>query len=561
MKAFADLLEALVLTPSRNAKLALLTGYFKRTPDPDRGWALACLAGSLELRNATASGLRTLVEECVDPTLFRLSYDYVGDLAETVALIWPEGKSQHLRLADVVETLQGSTREGARTHIKGWLDCLGASERLALIKLATGGLRVGVSERLAKTALAAMHEDPENTLSDIEEMWHGLEPPFVSLFAWLDGNAPMPQVDLRLAFRPVMLAHPLDSGLYSADERKVGLHEEDGSADWSLQRLDAKLDPAEHSAEWKWDGIRVQAISLDGERRLYTRMGEDIGRSFPDVLAAMNFEGVVDGELLVARTHETGLTIAPFADLQKRLGRKSPGAKTLRENPAHIRLYDLLHDGDEDIRPLSFSDRRARLDAWFAAQPILGGVDLSPIVPFSTWAELAAIRATSRDTGQEGLMLKRLDSAYVGGRPTGPWWKWKRDPLSADCVVMYAQRGHGRRSSYYSDFTFGCWREGPEGTELTPVGKAYSGFTDAELARLDKWVRDNTTERFGPVRAVKRGLVFEVSFDAVQRSTRHKSGIAMRFPRIKRIRWDKPVHEADRVEALEEMIEGGAGSR
>ncbi len=555
MKAFADLLEALILTPSRNAKLALLTEYFRRTPDPDRGWALACLAGTLELRNATASGLRSVVEERADPTLFRLSYDYVGDLAETIALIWPGGESRLVRLADVVETLQGSTRQQAGKHIEGWLDCLEASERLALIKLATGGLRVGVSERLAKTALAAMNDNAEATLSQIEEIWHGLEPPYISLFAWLDGSAPMPQVDLRLAFRPVMLAHPLDSGLYSADERKAGLHEEDGFAEWSLQRLDAKLHPAEHSAEWKWDGIRVQAISLDGERRLYTRMGEDIGHSFPDVLAAMNFEGVTDGELLVARADTNGPVIAPFADLQKRLGRKSPGAKTLRENPAHIRLYDLLHDGDEDIRPLSFAERRARLDAWFAAQPILGGVDLSPIVPFETWEELAAIRATSRDTGQEGLMLKRLDSAYVGGRPTGPWWKWKRDPLSADCVVMYAQRGHGRRSSYYSDFTFGCWREGPESTELTPVGKAYSGFTDAELSRLDKWVRDNTTERFGPVRAVKRGLVFEVSFDAVQRSTRHKSGIAMRFPRIKRIRWDKPVHEADKLSALEAMIE------
>lgn len=554
MKPFADLLEALVLTPSRNAKLALLTEYFRRAPDPDRGWALASVAGSLELRNATASGLRTVVEERVDPALFRLSYDYVGDLAETVALIWPEGASEPLRLSDVVETLQGSTRDQARKHIEGWLDRLGASERLALIKLATGGLRVGMSERLAKTALAAMREDADETLSHIEEMWHGLEPPYVSLFAWLDGSAPMPEVDLRLAFRPVMLAHPLDGGLYSAEERKEGLHEQEGSADWTMQRLNAKLIPADYSAEWKWDGIRVQAISLDGERRLYTRMGEEISGSFPDVIGNMNFQGVADGELLVARPGDDGLSIAPFADLQKRLGRKSPGAKTLRDNPAHIRLYDLLHDGVDDIRPLSFAERRGRLDVWFPAQPTLTGVDLSPIVPFETWEELAAIRATSRDAGEEGLMLKQLSSAYVGGRPTGPWWKWKRDPLSADCVVMYAQRGHGKRSSYYSDFTFGCWRDGPEGTELTPVGKAYSGFTDKELVKLDKWVRDNTTERFGPVRAVKRGLVFEVSFDAVQRSTRHKSGIAMRFPRIKRIRWDKPVHEADRVTALEKMI-------
>ena len=555
MKPFADLLEALVLTPSRNAKLALLTEYFRRTPDPDRGWALACIAGSLELRNATASGLRGLVEERVDPTLFRLSYDFVGDLAETIALIWPEAANETLRLSEVVETLQGATREQARKHIEGWLDRLGASERLALIKLATGGLRVGVSERLAKTALAPMRDDTEQTLSHIEEMWHGLEPPYISLFAWLDGTAPMPEVDLRLAFRPVMLAHPLDGGLYSAEERKAGLHEQDGAADWSLQRLKAKLDPKEHSAEWKWDGVRVQAISLEGERRLYTRMGEDIGGSFPDIIANMTFNGVADGELLVARMTDDGPAVAPFADLQKRLGRKSPGAKTLREFPAHIRLYDLLHDGAEDIRALPFAERRAKLDAWFLKQPILGGIDLSPLVPFATWEALAAIRATSRDAGQEGLMLKRLDSAYVGGRPTGPWWKWKRDPLSADCVVMYAQRGHGRRSSYYSDFTFGCWRDGPEGIELAPVGKAYSGFTDAELAKLDKWVRDNTTERFGPVRAVKRGLVFEVSFDAVQRSTRHKSGIAMRFPRIKRIRWDKPVHEADKLSALEAMVE------
>ncbi len=552
MKAFARLLESLVMTPSRNAKLTLLTDYFRSQPDPDRGWALACIAGSLELRNVTGSTLRTMAEERVDPVLFRMSYDYVGDLAEAVALIWPSPEepveTTPLRLSSVVETLATATRPQAMAHLAGWMDRLAPSERLALLKLATGGLRVGVSERLAKTALAAMHGE-EGTLDRVEEMWHGLEPPYVSLMQWLDGSQAAPQVDLTHAFRPMMLAHPLDNGLYSVDERRERLHESDESDAITVERLGEKLNPAEHSAEWKWDGIRVQAVSLGGERRLYTRMGEEISGSFPDVVAAMDFEGVVDGELLVVREGE----VANFADLQKRLGRKSPGAKIMRDSPGHIRLYDLLHDGAEDVRALPFGARRAALDAWFSRQPVERGIDLSPVIPFKTWQELYDVRSTSRDIGQEGLMLKRLDAPYVGGRPTGPWWKWKRDPLTADCVMMYAQRGHGKRSSFYSDYTFGAWREG----ELTPVGKAYSGFTDEELKRLDKWVRDNTTDRYGPVRAVKFALVLEVNFDAVQRSARHKSGIAMRFPRIKRIRWDKPAHEADRIETLEEMIPVG----
>lgn len=553
MKAFARLLESLVMTPSRNAKLTLLTDYFRTQPDPDRGWALACIAGSLDLRNVTGSTLRTMAEERVDPVLFRMSYDYVGDLAETVALIWPvpeQTDTAPLRLSSVVETLAGATRAQAAEHIAGWLDRLAPSERLGLLKLATGGLRVGVSQRLAKTALAAMRPDEPDVLDRIEEMWHGLEPPYVSLLQWLDDTAPPPQVDLTLAFRPMMLAHPLDSTLYTVEERRDRLHESDVSDTLTVERMEAKLNPAEHSAEWKWDGIRIQAVSLNGEKRLYTRMGEEIGHSFPDVIANMRFEGAADGELLVMREGN----VAPFFDLQKRLGRKSPGARTMRDSPGHVRLYDLLHDGHEDLRGQTFDARRARLESWFGEQPVEGGVDLSPVIPFETWAELSAVRDTARADEQEGLMLKRRDSVYVGGRPTGPWWKWKRAPLTADCVMMYAQRGHGRRSSFYSDYTFGAWRDGPEGAELTPVGKAYSGFTDEELKRLDKWVRDNTTDRFGPVRAVKFALVLEISFDAVQRSTRHKSGIAMRFPRIKRIRWDKPAHEADRLSFFEDLV-------
>ena len=554
MTPFARLLEALVLTPSRNAKLTMLTRYFRDAPDPDRGWALAALAGTLDLKSATASNLRAMVEERVDPVLFRMSYDYVGDLAETIALIWPgRGAAPiELPLSEVVDTLSGASREEASQHIAGWLDRLGTSERLALIKLATGGLRIGVSERLAKTALAGLRDDDEATLTQIEELWHGVEPPYTELFEWLDGKASAPQIDLTFAFRPMMLAHPIDNALYSAEERRAGLHEE--NSDWTLARLNDRLAPEDFIAEWKWDGIRVQAIRFGHEARLYTRAGEEISGSFPDVIDAMGFEGVADGELLVMREGE----VAPFADLQKRLGRKKPGAKTLRDGPGHIRIYDLLHDGVEDLRMLPLETRRRRLDHWGAGFEAgfktAQRVDLSPVITFKSWDELTAIRAAARENGQEGLMLKRRDSLYTGGRPTGPWWKWKRAPLSADCVLMYAQRGHGKRSSYYSDFTFGAWRDGAKGPELTPVGKAYSGFTDEELLRLDKWVRANTTDRYGPVRAVEIGLVFEVSFDAVQASARHKSGIAMRFPRVKRIRWDKPADEADTLATLSEMI-------
>lgn len=242
--------------------------------------------------------------------------------------------------------------------------------------------------------------------------------------------------------------------------------------------------------------------------------------------------------------------VAPFADLQKRLGRKRVGKKTLTDFPAHIRAYDLLDDSGEDLRDMPWHQRRTRLEA-FGTHP---RIDLSPTIPFTDWAELQALRDNARDDLMEGLMLKRRDSPYLAGRPVGQWWKWKRDPLEADCVMMYAQRGHGKRSSYYSDYTFGAWVDGPEGHYLLPVGKAYSGFTDAELEQLDRFVRSNFTQRFGPVRAVKPKLVLEIAFDAIQESKRHKSGVAMRFPRIKRIRWDKPAEEADTLDALRALI-------
>ena len=323
--------------------------------------------------------------------------------------------------------------------------------------------------------------------------------------------------------------------------------------------------PSEFMAEWKWDGIRIQAaagLNDKGDRvaRLYSRTGEEISKSFPDLLEALRLPGTIDGELLILREGR----VQSFNVLQQRLNRKTVNAKLLADFPAHLRAYDLLVDGNEDIRELPFEARRKRLER-FIKKLDEPRIDVSPLIPFDTWDELTAGRADPASAGAghdadavEGVMLKRRDAAYVPGRPKGPWWKWKRDPLTVDAVLMYAQRGSGKRSSYYSDYTFGVWTRGEDEDELVPVGKAYFGFTDEELLQIDRFIRRNTIERFGPVREVvhdpDQGLVLEVAFEGLQRSTRHKSGLAMRFPRISRLRWDKPPREADRLETLEKMM-------
>jgi DNA ligase-1 len=390
----------------------------------------------------------------------------------------------------------------------------------------TGGLRIGVSARLAKQALADFGGVEVN---EIEELWYGLTPPYAALFQWLEGKGPKPEKRAAALFRPVMLSNAAEQ----AD-------------------LD-KLTPADCLAEWKWDGIRVQVVCERGVRRLYSRTGDDVSGAFPDLVDGLDFHGAIDGELLVGRRADAGFKVASFSDLQQRLNRKTVTPKMLKEHPAHVRLYDALWLEGEDLRALSFDQRRARLEAWIAKKP-RQRFDLSPLVSFTDWAHLAELREAMKSDGIEGLMLKRGDSAYLAGRPKGPWFKWKRDPMLADCVLMYAQRGHGKRSSFYSDFTFGCWREADGKRELAPVGKAYFGFTDEELRWLDKWVRDHTTNRFGPVREVSPGLVLEIAFDGIARSTRHKSGLAMRFPRINRIRTDKPAAEADTIDNLLRLV-------
>ncbi len=522
MNRFAALLDRLAYEPSRLGKLRLMTDYFRAVGDPDRGFALAALTGTLSFRHAKPALVRTLIYERIDPVLFDLSYDFVGDLSETVALLWPgdhdKSGSHAPRLAEVIATLDAASKLELPGVLARLLDALDETGRWALLKLITGALRVGVSARLAKQAVAELGGYDANA---IEDLWHGLAPPYLDLFA------------------------------HALTEKEL-----------------EGLAPADFSAEWKWDGIRVQAAVGIGEGgkviRLYSRTGEEISAAFPD-LAEM-LAGVpharfsLDGELLILRAGR----VQSFGVLQQRLNRKQLTAALLADFPAHIRAYDLLGLEGEDLRALPFAERRRKLEAFVAAAGV-ERLDLSPQVAFASWDFLAAARRDPAAAGAgadaaaiEGVMLKRRDSIYVPGRLKGLWYKWKRDPFAVDAVLMYAQRGHGKRSSFYSDFTFGLWRAGNDGDELVPFGKAYFGFTDDELRLLDRYVRDHTTNRFGPVREVTHtqdeGLVLEIAFEGVNHSSRHKSGVAMRFPRISRIRWDKPAREADRLETLEHMI-------
>jgi len=523
MKKFAQLLEVLALTPSRNRKIEAMTQYFASTPDPDRGYALAILTGALSFKNVKPAVLRDVVTAEVDPHLFALSYDYVGDLGETIALIWPHhGEQQDLpTLTELIELFNTTSKSELPKLIASLLTRAAINERWALVKLATGALRIGVNARLAKTALAEMSG---KDLQALEEIWHGLRLPYTELFAWLDGKASRPDIDHASRFHPLMLSNPIDE----AKDLAV-------------------LAPADFSAEWKWDGIRVQLILGQGRASLFSRTGDDIAEAFPDLVDNVFGEAVLDGELLVGRDFEA----APFNDLQQRLNRKIATQKLQDEFPAFVRVYDMLFEGREDIRTLPWTERRRRLEAWFKNNPQTR-MDVSEVLSFGDWDELAEMRRRgAAEHGHEGVMLKLKSSPYVPGRPKGLWFKWKRDPNVVDAVLMYAQRGHGKRSSFYSDYTFGVWK----GNEIVPIGKAYFGFTDEELKQLDKWVRNNTLQAFGPVREVRKELVFEVAFDSAQQSTRHKSGVALRFPRINRIRWDKPASEAATLADMQIFLE------
>jgi DNA ligase-1 len=526
MRRFAELFTALDQTTSTNAKVAALADYFAEAPEADRLWTIALLSGRRPRRAVTATRLREWAAERagVPLWLFEESYPIVGDLAETIALILPPPTTVTERsLTDwvgEVRALASLDEEARKARVLAAWEGLDATGRFLFNKLLTGGFRMGLSQTLMTLALARATGLPE---ADLAHRLMGDWDPATTSYAGLI-LAPDPTADLSRPY-PFCLAYQLDQP----------------PADLS--------DPVDWAAEWKWDGIRGQVILREGQQFLWSR-GEDLMTDrFPELARLADFlppGTVIDGEVL-AWADDRPL---PFAALQKRIGRKTVPKTLLAEAPVILMAYDLLEDGGEDIRALPFADRRARLDALAAGLPPDAPLRPSPLVLFDDWAELAAERETSRDRGAEGLMLKRRDAAYGVGRKKGDWWKWKVDPFTVDAVMVYAQSGHGRRATLFTDFTFAVW----DGNALVPFTKAYSGLTDAEFREITAWVRKNTLERYGPVRAVRPEHVFEIAFEGIQESPRHKSGIALRFPRMARWRKDKPVQEANTLDDLRALL-------
>ncbi|NSX02956.1 ATP-dependent DNA ligase [Cupriavidus gilardii] len=556
MKAFAELYAALDATTSNNAKLAALRTYLQAAPPADAAWAVYFLAGGKPRQMVPVAMLRTLAEQAARlPTwLFEESYQAVGDLAETIALLLPESEhTDDAGLAEWVEQrllpLRGLPPDVLLPKLDALWRPLDAQARLVLFKLITGAFRVGVSRLLVTRALGDVAGiDPKRVAERMVGYTDISARPdaehYLALIAPDGGGehgddvadgASVPRSRGGQPY-PFFLAHPLQA---------------------PLEQFDAVLGPvSQWQVEWKWDGIRAQIVRRDGQTWIWSR-GEDlITERFPELAeaAAPLPDGtVIDGEIVVWRDER----VQPFALLQQRIGRKNLSAKLLRDAPAVLLAYDLLEWQDEDRRRRAQGERRAALERLLAAHPH-PSLRLSPLVQADDWPGYAALRESSRELGVEGFMLKALDAAYGAGRTkdVGVWWKWKIDPYAVDAVLIYAQRGHGRRASLYTDFTFAVWSAPPgiEGRVLVPFAKAYSGLTDQEMRQVDAIVRRTTIETFGPVRSVEPTQVFELGFEGIARSSRHKSGIAVRFPRMLRWRTDKTIEEADTLQTLQGML-------
>lgn len=526
MKRFARLFAELDQTTKTNAKVAALAEYFREAGESDKLWTIALLSHKRPRRTVTTTLLREWAAEAagIPDWLFEESYPIVGDLAETIALILPPANTASDKtLSDwiaIVKDLQGVDDEEKKRQILEAWQTLDRTERFLFNKIITGGFRIGVSQKLMTRALAQATGIDEPLLAHrLMGDWTPDTTDFANLVL-----ADNPGENLSRPY-PFNLAHPIES-----EVEELGRPE-----DWS--------------AEHKWDGIRGQVILRGGELYVWSRGEELVTDRFPEFAAFKDFlpDGtVLDGEILPWRDNRP----LGFQTLQTRINRKTVSKKLLSEAPVIFKAYDLLEEEGEDIREKPFIIRRRALEALIVKNDIGGTLRLSPLVEFDAWEDLVSERENSREVGSEGLMLKRKQSPYLAGRKKGDWWKWKVNPLTVDAVMIYAQSGHGRRANLFTDLTFAVWH----GNDLVPFTKAYSGLTDAEFNELTRWVRKNTLERFGPVRSVKAEHVFEIAFEGIQRSRRHKSGIALRFPRIHRWRRDKPVAEANSLADLEALL-------
>lgn len=532
MKSFAALFTALDQTTRTSVKVAAMATYFRTAPAADRLWCIALLSGRRPRRTITTSKLREWAAERagIPLWLFEACYPVVGDLSETIALVLPPNtRDSDLSLSEwitALRTLDGADDMTRRDAILDAWDRLDRAERFVFNKLLTGGWRMGVSQKLMTRALA------QATGIDEAELTHrlmGSWSPDTATWASLI-EAPDPTADLSRPY-PFYLAYQIESAPAALGP----------VADWLAER--------------KWDGIRGQLILRAGQYWLWSRGEELITDRFPELAQLVDLlppGTVIDAEILAYdRAAERPLS---FNKLQPRIGRKSVPKKLLSEAPVILMAYDLLEWGGRDLRQHPLATRRAILTDALAALAPEHPIRLSPALPSSDWSALANARAESRALGAEGLMLKRLDAPYLSGRKKGDWWKWKIDPLTIDAVMIYAQSGSGRRATLYTDFTFAVWSGHPGKSDLVPFTKAYSGLTDAEFAEITRWVRKNTLERFGPVRRVTPEHVFEIAFEGIQSSPRHKSGIALRFPRMARWRRDKPVIEANTLDDLNTML-------
>ncbi|WP_343668121.1 ATP-dependent DNA ligase [Chitinophaga sp.] len=525
MKAFADLVKLLANSTKTNEKLDALSQYFASADPKDSIWVLALFTGRRPKRTVNATQLATW---CLQMThlpgwLFEECYHTVGDLAETIALLLPPGKNVathplHYWLEQLIGLEKAPEEEKQKFILNAW-DELDTSERFVFNKLITGSFRIGVSQKMMVNALANTHAIPAPTLSHmISGNW---DPRLITLDTLL--NEDVTGADASKPF-PFYLAYPLETA------------------------PDVLGKPEEWQAEWKWDGIRGQVIKRQGQLFVWSRGEELITEKFPEYGPLLDHlpEGmVIDGEIL---TYANDFPL-PFQTLQTRIGRKNVTKKQLQEAPVVFLSYDLLEWEGKDIRTAPLSERRQLLEQ-VVEQVNHPALRLSPVITFHSWSALIEFRTQSREMGSEGLMLKRRDSPYQVGRKRGDWWKWKIDPFTIDAVMIYAQKGHGRRSNLYTDYTFAV----RDGDQLVSFTKAYSGLTDKEINEVDNWVKRNSIEKFGPVRTVKPELVFEIAFEGIAASNRHKSGVALRFPRINRWRKDKPPEEINTLEDLQLLL-------